>query len=143
MFAGCYHWRDLWHFKFEVCDHIGKTNFYVQHWCYNHIIWRSIHHFLFQHQRLGAIFFFLVSCFIHLLYKVMSIVAGNTKFSENLQTYLLSRDYHSLRSEFQTNCGKVWNLFFTVLYIPCFTKQSRFWGTDFNLSLPTPIISAD
>ncbi|KAL1817390.1 hypothetical protein DCAR_0521820 [Daucus carota subsp. sativus] len=38
---------------------------------------------------------------------IITLYGGNTKFSENLQTYLLSRDYHSLRSEFQTNCGKI------------------------------------
>lgn len=38
---------------------------------------------------------------------ILALYAGNTKFSENLQTYLLSRDHHSLKSEFQANNGKI------------------------------------
>ncbi|KAL8145892.1 hypothetical protein AgCh_003869 [Apium graveolens] len=38
---------------------------------------------------------------------IVALYAGNTQFSENLQTYLLSRDYQSLKSEIQTNNGKI------------------------------------
>lgn len=80
-------------------------------------------------------YFLLFDLFLLTFAQSTSIVAGNTKFSENLQTYLLSRDYHSLKSEFQANNGKVWNPFFcSFKMILC-----RFRGTGFNSSLFTPL----
>ncbi|XP_057959280.1 isoleucine--tRNA ligase, cytoplasmic [Malania oleifera] len=38
---------------------------------------------------------------------VLALYAGNSKFVEGLQTYMLSRDYYSLRSEFQLGNGKI------------------------------------
>lgn len=35
------------------------------------------------------------------------MIAGNTKFAQGLETYLLSRDHSNLRSEFQLRNGKV------------------------------------
>jgi hypothetical protein len=39
--------------------------------------------------------------------KYFSMVAGNMKFAQGLQTYLLSRDHSVLKSEFQLGNGKV------------------------------------
>ncbi|KAJ4968949.1 hypothetical protein NE237_015650 [Protea cynaroides] len=38
---------------------------------------------------------------------VLALYSGNIKFSEGLQIYLLSRDYHNLKSEFQNGNGKI------------------------------------
>lgn len=35
------------------------------------------------------------------------MVAGNSKFAQGLETYLLSRDHTNLKSEFQLGNGKV------------------------------------
>lgn len=35
------------------------------------------------------------------------MISGNTKFSDGLRTYLLSRDYLNLKSELQNGNGKV------------------------------------
>lgn len=37
-----------------------------------------------------------------------SMASGEEKFTDNLQTYLLSRDHSNLKSEFQSGNGKVW-----------------------------------
>jgi hypothetical protein len=36
-----------------------------------------------------------------------SVATGDSKFAQNLQTYLLSRDHSNLKSEFQDGNGKV------------------------------------
>ncbi|XP_042483238.1 isoleucine--tRNA ligase, cytoplasmic-like [Macadamia integrifolia] len=38
---------------------------------------------------------------------VLALYSGNAKFSEGLQIYLLSRDYHNLKSEFQNGNDKI------------------------------------
>ncbi|KAA8531175.1 hypothetical protein F0562_005911 [Nyssa sinensis] len=38
---------------------------------------------------------------------ILTLYAGNTKFAQGLQTYLLSRDHHNLKSEFQCGNGKI------------------------------------
>ncbi|KAJ9178386.1 hypothetical protein P3X46_010273 [Hevea brasiliensis] len=38
---------------------------------------------------------------------ILALYAGNTKFAQGLETYLLSRDHSNLRSEFQLNNGKI------------------------------------
>ncbi|GFY92834.1 tRNA synthetase class I (I, L, M and V) family protein [Actinidia rufa] len=38
---------------------------------------------------------------------ILSLHGGNTKFANGLQTYLMSRDHHNLKSEFQLGSGKV------------------------------------
>lgn len=38
---------------------------------------------------------------LYLFLRQSSNIAGNTKFAQNLQTYLFSRDHYKLKSEFQ------------------------------------------
>ena len=54
------------------------------------------------------------------------MVAGNKKYAQGLETYLLSRDHSNLKSEFQLGNGKVC-LCFVSLYAWVTIKRSLFW----------------
>ena len=49
---------------------------------------------------------FVLFCYL-LFIECFSMVAGNSKFAQGLETYLLSRDHTNLKSEFQLGNGKV------------------------------------
>ena len=55
-----------------------------------------------------------------------SMVAGNSKFAQGLETYLLSRDHTNLKSEFQLGNGKVC-LCSVSLFVWVPIQRSLFW----------------
>lgn len=55
-----------------------------------------------------------------------SMVAGNSKFAQGLETYLLSRDHTNLKSEFQLGNGKVC-LCSVSLFAWVTIQRSLFW----------------
>jgi hypothetical protein len=86
-----------------------------------YLSWSSYMHSLKQ-----AIVFFDALSISHLwslvalTYCCSSMATGDSKFAQNLQTYLLSRDHSNLKSEFQDGNGKVclielWSLVCLVL----------------------------
>jgi hypothetical protein len=58
--------------------------------------------------------------------KYFSMVAGNMKFAQGLQTYLLSRDHSVLKSEFQLGNGKVCLCFLLPMLMCMSDYQKKF-----------------
>lgn len=52
-------------------------------------------------------FCFCVFKFKFKIFHTLFLYSGDENFANGLQTYLLSRDYFNLKSEFQKNDGKV------------------------------------
>lgn len=107
--AGDCLWGEFpWYFWHVLCHHLDKTHTDVQFRCHSYPICRleSLYVLFLQ-------WIFFLSPLPHPLplplplWQSFSMVAGNVKFAQGLQTYLLSRDHSILKSEFQLGNGKV------------------------------------